>query len=98
MIINELSVDQPVADRVMERIVETLCRELGGAQCYFPKIPPWSLARRDVLIASKFDGTNLEALAKEFELTNRQARIILESERVRRKEVRAATVCGGVDG
>lgn len=91
VMIEELDLEEATADRVMRRIVETICSELGGAQCYVPKVPPWALAKRDVMIAEKFDGTNSNELALEFNLSRRQLLFILESERLRRREVIAAT-------
>ena len=91
LMIEELSLEEATADRVMRRIVETVCRDLGGAQIYVPKVPPWTLARRDVLIAERFDGTNSNELALEFGISRRQLLFVLESERLRRREVIAAT-------
>jgi Mor family transcriptional regulator len=84
----EMAIDAEVAGRVMRNIVELLCHEFGGQMIYIGKTIPWALSDRDRDIARSFNGTRDSAtrLCKKHRISYRQFYVIIESERLRRKE------------
>lgn len=50
-------------------IAEHIRGEWGGQALYFPKGERFDLARRDAQIYNKFNGRNVEELAREYDLT-----------------------------
>lgn len=65
---------------------EKLRDTYGGAQLYIARGTALTLCRRDLEMYEKFNGINYEALAKEFDLSERRVRQVIK--RVLREEFR----------
>ena len=70
---------QAVAEIIGKELTLKLGRHLGGAGFYFRKIDAMLLYKRDEKIRAAFKGDNQKELAREYDLTERQIRNILQS-------------------
>ena len=70
-------------DEAAASLIDRILLRLGGAHIYVPKRRARSRRRDRVELQSRFNGSNLFELAKEFGMTPRHLRRILAGERER---------------
>lgn len=63
-----------------------LCRLCGGQDLYVPKIESLMREGRNREIRSRFDGANYRILARQFRLSERQIRTIINGKKHRRNQ------------
>lgn len=71
------------ARSVMRKIAHTLCKEYGGAAVYIPKDEEYMRDARDEAIWAEFDGTNVMALVKKYDLTEVSIYAIVKAQRAK---------------
>jgi Mor family transcriptional regulator len=77
------NVEQERAVTLTFDITEAIRTEIGGVQQYIPRGLSFELSQRDAEIWSKFNGSNYQALAHEYSLTEMQVRNIVKRARAR---------------
>lgn len=75
-LMEDAGVSEDRARFVMREVAHVWCREHGGTDFYMPKDTELRLEKRDEEIWRKFDGRNGQELAYEYDLSERQVRII----------------------
>jgi Mor family transcriptional regulator len=70
---------QAVAEIIGKDSTLKLAHHLGGAAFYYRKIDAMLLYKRDELIRQEFNGINTRELARDYDLSERQVRNILQS-------------------
>lgn len=71
------------AQVIMREVAHEFCREWGGDRVYLPKDIELPLQRRDREIWERYTGDNAWQLAREYNLTQRQIRYIIQLMRKR---------------
>lgn len=71
-------VTREVSAEIAVGAVDSVGREFGGTQVYFPRGISYRLSQRDAEIFRKFKGDNYAQLAREFQLTEVRVRTIIK--------------------
>lgn len=75
-----------IYDAIGHRAFVELCYMSGGVAVYFPKLESLLRDNRNKEIYTRFNGRNFRALARQFHLTERQIRRIIEEQKKERCE------------
>ena len=76
-------------------ITEAIRTEIGGVQQYIPRGLSYELSQRDQKIWNEFNGSNYQALAHKYGLTEMQVRNIVKRARQREMAARQFSVMPG---
>ena len=68
-----------VAQKISIETALLLAREFGGMTWYFPKLDRALMKVRNEKIRKEFDGANHRALARKYNLTESQIRVIVDA-------------------
>ena len=85
----KLNVSQDIAKEVVFILCEIMRRDWAGINQYLSKGCAYEIEKRDIEMYEKFDGKNYKALAKEFNITERQVYTrldIIREEEFKRKQ------------
>lgn len=85
LLTERLGLDEAVATDIARDYAHELARHFGGQLFYFPMDLAGTLSRRDREIFERFNGTNHEALARDFHCSVQQIYKIVDQ--VRREEL-----------
>ncbi|MGE4496323.1 MAG: Mor transcription activator family protein [Deferribacterales bacterium] len=90
---------QTVFNQSFQEVVEVvgmegaikLCEVFGGLEIYIPKMDYLKRLERNRAIVDAYDGTqaSIALLAKEYQLSSNQIRVILRGRKTRNKEIEA---------
>ncbi|MGI0658039.1 Mor transcription activator family protein [Pseudomonas aeruginosa] len=76
-------------------ITEAIRTEIGGVQQYIPRGLSYELSQRDQKIWNEFNGSNYQALAHKYNLTEMQVRNIVKRARQREMAARQFSLLPG---